>query len=253
VILIRLIAAVATAATSAPAQAVASYYRDGLEAFRQGRAEEALHLLERAVSVDARHAPSWKVIGVIRAIRGDYAESEPAFREACKWAPELPDACFYHARSLYLLNRFQDALTGLEALPSDNRRFRIQALCVDALGRWSEAEPLYRKAIASGAPGEDARIDFGVALARQGKANEAVPFLELAVQEGKEPGRSELELGRVLLQLERLPEARLHLERAAALSPGTAQTHLLLGRIYKRLGMEAKALEHLLLGAAATK
>ena len=245
----RIAALVWLGAALAAAQTPEQLYASGLKSFEQGRAEEAVAELERAVAARPKYAAAWKVLGVIMASQGDFPAAEPYFREACALDAKLPDACFYHGRSLYLVNRFREALAVMDTLPLERRRYRIQALCLDAMGRWSEAEPLYRKAIEVDTGAEDPRVDYGVGLSRQGRADEAVEALKLAVQFGRQPRRAELELGRVFLQLERFHEARPHLEKAVALSPESSAAHLLLGKLYGRLGLPEKAAFHLEIGA----
>lgn len=220
-------------------------YQPAVELLRQGRFHEAQQALEQVVAADPKSAPAWLALGVAQAAQGDYPGAEPAFARACALQPKLPDACFYHGRALYLVNRFSEALAVLSRLGADRRRYRVEALCHDALGRWSDAESLYRKAIDNDPGGENPRIDYAVALARQGRGAESVPLLEAALQQARQLPRAELEFGRILLQLNRLPEARAHLERAVSLAPNSAQAHLLLGRLYTRLGLLAEAAPHL--------
>jgi tetratricopeptide (TPR) repeat protein len=217
-------------------------YQSGLVHLRQGRLPEASATLENVVTQKPKFAPAWFALGVSRAAQ-----------RACSLQPKLADACFYHGRALYLVNRFTEAISVLGSLSDDRRRFRLQALCHDALGHWKEAEALYRRAIEEDPGGEDPRIDYAIALARQGRAGESVPLLELSIKSGRQVPRAELELGRIQLQLGRLEQARTHLERAVSLTPSSAQAHLLLGRLYARLGLPEEASRHLDLGAANTQ
>jgi len=247
---LRFLLAFTFAALSAsPFQTAEQRYQAAVELLKQGRPADAQGALQALVAAEPRFAPAWMALGVAHASQGDFPGAEPAFARACSLQPKHPDACFYQGRALYLVNRFTEALTVLAKLSTDRRRYRLEALCHDALGQWKEAEPLYRKAIDQDPGGEDPRIDYAIALARQGRTEEAVPFLELAVQAGRQPPRAALELGRIQLQLNRLSEARTHLERAVALSPESPQAHLLLGRLYARLGMTAEAARQLQLGA----
>lgn len=237
---------VAFSALSAYAmQGAKQQYQSAMDLLRQGRYAEARQSLEQVVAAEPHSAPAWQALGVAHAAQGDYPAAEPAFARACSLQPKLADACFYHGRALYLVNRFSEALAVLARLGSDRRRYRIEALCHDALGHWGQAEMLYRKAIDNDPGGENPRIDYAVALARQGRALESVPLLEAALQQARQLPRVELEFGRILLQLDRLPDARAHLERAVFLAPHSAQAHLLLGRVYTRLGLLAEAAPHL--------
>jgi len=239
------LALVGAALAASAMQEAKQQYQPALDLLRQGKFHEARIALEQVVAADPKSAPAWLALGVAHAAQGDYPAAVPAFARACALQPKLPDACFYHGRALYLVNRFSEALAVLARLGTDPRRYRVEALCHEALGRWSEAETLYRKAIDNDPGGENPRIDYAVALARQGRAPESLPLLEAALHQTRQLPRAELEFGRILLQLNRLPEARAHLERAVALAPDSAQAHLLLGRVYTRLGLLAEAAPHL--------
>lgn len=229
-------------------------YRRGVALFQQGKPIEALQALEAAVKSRPKFAEAWKVMGVVYAAQGDYPMAEPVFEKACRLAPKLEDACFYHGRVLYLLNRFDDALAILKPLSkSDPRAHRIIALCLDGLGRWPEAEAAYRQAIRHDPGGEDPRIDYGVALVRQGEARQALSYLREAEKADRQPARASLELGRALVQLDRLQEALPYLQKCVSLEPQSASGHLLLGRVYLRLGMPDRAKVHLELGARAIR
>ena len=114
-------------------------YQRGVQAFEQGRHQEAIALLSEAVRQAPRDAQAWKVLGVVHAARSDYREAEPPFARACELNPRLTDACYYHGRALYMLNRFEDALAPLErALRVDAVRGRAEtaiAESLEALGR----------------------------------------------------------------------------------------------------------------------
>jgi Tfp pilus assembly protein PilF len=137
-----------------------------------------------------------------------------------------------------LLDRFEPALDVLRrALANDPRNaqlHRIEALCLEALGRTSAAEDAFRQAIGlpnRGSPDDDPAIDYGVFLYRQGRGDEALGPLRRA-----KGARAELELGCVLLSLDRLKEASAHLERAVTLDPNSSRARLLLDKAKARLG-----------------
>jgi tetratricopeptide (TPR) repeat protein len=199
---------------------------------------------------------AWKLLGIVHASEQDYAAAESAFRQACERKPNLADACFYHGRVLYLLNRFEEALGTLQPLAANDPRIpRLLALSLDGLGRWAEAEAQYRKALraAAGTGPEDARVDYGIALIRQGETSRALPYLTAAAAAsatGNNPERvrASFHLGRALLQLGRLEDSRKHLETAVGLDPKHGAAHLLLGRVCQRLGLSEKAAHYLGIG-----
>jgi Flp pilus assembly protein TadD len=231
-------------------------FQTGVKLFAQGRLEEARVHLERAVELRPNHAPSWKALGVVHAAAGAYERAQAPFQKACELDPKLEEACFYHGRTLYLLNRFEAALAALKPEKKSSRVLRIQALCLEGLRRTSEADAAFREAIRLGGPApanEDPRIDYGVFLFREGRTAESLQPLQAAVRAQSDSARAQLELGRALLALERLAEAQGPLERAVALDGRSARAHLLLGRLYLRLGKPEAAEAHLRQGSQAVK
>jgi tetratricopeptide (TPR) repeat protein len=205
-------------------------------------------------------AAKWKALGVTHAAQGDYAGSEEPFHRACLLDPKLTDACLYFGRTLYLLDRFDQAVNVLRTtLANDPRNpeiYRIEALALEALGKADEAGAAFRQAIAlnkDSAPNENPAIDYGVFLYRSGRAEAALGPLQAAVRRYPGAARAQLELGCVLLALDRVELAAAHLERATALDPQGARGHLLLGKAYQRMGKNELARKQLDQGSRTVK
>jgi Tfp pilus assembly protein PilF len=237
-------------ALSLAAQDAASLYQGGLRLFSEHQPQAAIASLRQSVALAPANAAAWKALGVVYASQGDYESAEPAFRNACERGPTLPDACLYHGRALYLLDRFPAAIEALHralAAREAGEAHRLLALSLEALARPSEAEPEFRAAIRLArptAPDEDPGIDYGVFLYRQARPAQAIDPLRDALARHPDSARAHLELGCVLLQLDRLEEAATHLERSLALRD-TPRTHQLLAKTYLRQGKADAAEPHL--------
>ena len=249
----RLTAGLFAAAISAGvvlSQDAGQLFREGVRSFSAGKPDEAIASLRQSVALQPGNAAAWKALGVVYAARGDYENAEPAFRNACERQPKLEEACLYHGRSLYLLDRFPEAIQVLRrsnALHEGAEAHRLLALSLEATGSFAEAEPEFLLALRltkGAAADEDPGIDYGVFLYRQGRAEQALEPLRSAVGRHADSARAHLELGCVLLSLNRLEEAAGHLERALSLKD-TPRGHLLLGKTYLRLGRNADAEQHL--------
>jgi tetratricopeptide (TPR) repeat protein len=208
----------------------------------------------------AADAARWKAMGVAHAARGDYAGAEEPFHRACLLDPKLPDACLYFGRTLYLLDRFGDAVNVLDAAlandPRNGQIYRIEAMALEAMGKADEAEAAFRKAISldrRSPPDENPAIDYGVFLYRLGKAEAALDPLQAALERHPDSARAQLELGCVLLSLDRVEQAAAHLKRATAIDPQGARGHLLLGKAYQRLGQGELARKELDQGSRTVK
>lgn len=231
-------------------------YRQALKLFSEHHAKEAAGLLERSLALRPSDAAAWNSLGVARASLGDYAAAEEPFHRACLLDPLLPDACLYFGRTLYLLDRFEPALDVLRRARQNGQVYRIEALCLAALGRGAEAEAAFRRAMSfpnHAAPDDDPAIDYGVFLFHQGRAADALAPLRAAVEGHPEAARAQMELGGVLLALDQIGEAAAHLEKAVSLDGRSSRAHLLLGKAYRRLGKNDLAQRELDQGSRTVK
>jgi protein O-GlcNAc transferase len=235
-------------------------FQQGQRLFAEHNPEAAITAFQRAVKLRPDYAPAWKALGVVHASRGEFERADTPFRNACERQPSLPDACLYYGRTLYLLNRFQPAIDVLRRTIQRERdngeAYRLLALSQEALGQAAEAGDAFRQAVRLNrgvAPDEDAGIDYGVFLFRQGRAEDAIDPLEAALKRHPDAARAHLELGCIQLAMDHLEAAAAHLEHALALEPQSARAHLLLGKVYLRLGKPEAAEEHLRQGSLTVK
>jgi tetratricopeptide (TPR) repeat protein len=182
---------------------------------------------------------------------GQLKLATPALEKACATEPAPGDSCYYLARNYYALAEYEAARKAFDRLLAaepTGRVYRGASLNYAALGRDQDAERHFRKAVELGA--DEARVDLGAFVFRQGRIAEAARILEAAVQATPESARANLESGRVLLQLGQLEAAAKRLEKATQRSPSDWNAHLLLGRAYQRMGRDADAERELELGEA---
>lgn len=214
-------------------------YRDGVALFEKGQAAAALAPLRRATELEPKDARYWKALGVAYAAEGEYLRAEPALSKACALDRTLADACYFWARALYALDRFEGSLDALAvALPTDKRPWRIHlgmAQALEGLGRAKEAEQRFREAIAEGSRASaEPRYRYGVFLFRQGRTEEAVRPLEDNLRLFPGSAATHLELGRALLELGKVADADRHFQRALEMDPSSGQARLLLERARAR-------------------
>ncbi len=239
----QLFAAVLAVVVSAQTAAEREY-RAGVELFRKGRLAEAIPRLRQAVRLEPAQADYQKALGVAYGAVGDYASAEEPLGTACRLNAAEEDACFYWARALYALDRFESSLAALEkAAPVDRRPYRVHlamAQALDGLGRAEQAEKQFRiahagLAVAQPALEEDPRLGYGVFLFRQGRAAEALPLLEAAAGAHPRSARARFEHARALVAESRLERAVAELKQALALDPGHEPARLLLAKLERRL------------------
>ncbi len=166
-----------------------------------------------------------------------YAEAEPLFREVCASGKD-PDACYFWSRTLYAMDRHEEALRALEY--ADARQMKVltaKGQSNEALGRYAEAEGAYKRA------GVEARPAYGLFLYRQGRMEEAAAVLADAGPAGA------LTRARALFQLGKLDQSLTVLQ---PLFGSVAEAHELASRIYYRKRDTVSGDKHAAQGAAMT-
>jgi tetratricopeptide (TPR) repeat protein len=231
---------------AAAAFAQGSDYDHGVALFERGDVAAAVPYLARAAQQHPRNAQAWKALGVSYAAQKMYREAEGSLHRACRLDPKLEDACYFYARALYALDRFEESLAALGR--ADHESWKVQlgmAQALEALSRAAEAEKAFHRAVDL-ARGNDPRpgVGLGLFLIRQGRSAEAIPIFEEVVARFPNAADAHLNLGRALFEENRAADAVPHLERAVALDPSSAQAQLLLAKAYVRTGRAAEAQAH---------
>jgi tetratricopeptide (TPR) repeat protein len=227
-------------------------FERGSGLFRRGKFREALEAFEQAVA-KAPTANHLKALGTVHAAMENYLAAEGPLGQACALNPNEEDACYYHGRSLYALDRYEASLVSLgKAKAGGSRPWRVSLAigqALEALGRAAEAEAEYRKSILE-APSKPAnadmdnpRADYGLFLYRQGRIEEAIGMLDAAVKTDASPRALYLS-GRAYLQAGRLKEALARLEMAIQRNPAYAEAHNSISQAYRRLGRLEDAERH---------
>ncbi|MBK5290563.1 MAG: tetratricopeptide repeat protein [Acidobacteriia bacterium] len=227
-------------------------HEQGVAEFKAGRLDQAADYFMKATQLDPKLASAWKALGVVHAARGANDLAREPFEKACALDRKEPDACYYRARNLYLLNRFEESrIAYLLLLRQEGATSRIRnglGLSLEALGHSQEAEREYRAAVESRPTGhvnEHPLINLGVLLGRQGRTTEAVTCLREAVGRVPASARAHFEFGRALQETGGNPEAAAELEKAITIEPSRWAAHVLLGKIYLRMGREEEGRRHL--------
>jgi len=203
------------------------------------------------VSAQPTSADEWRKLGLDRIQSGQLKLATPALEKACALEQPPGEGCYYLARNYYTLAEYETARKAFDRILAATPTARVHrgaALNYAALGRDEDAERHFRKAVELGA--DDARVDLGAFVFRQGRPAEAAKILDAAVQATPDSARANLESGRVLLQLGQLEAAAKRLEKAVQRNPADWNAHLLLGRAYQRMGRDADAERELQLGEA---
>jgi tetratricopeptide (TPR) repeat protein len=218
------------------------------DAFRRGDLASARTLLN---PTPPQTSFCLKLSGLIHAASGDYRSAVDPFAASCRLNRNEPDACYFWARALYALDRFEDSLAALAA-PSATKSWKLltaRGQALDALGR-PTAEPTLRRALSqrSSDPDPLSEPDPLLALAsflhRQGRAAEALALLTSAPAPYHRFPSFHYQAGRAHAQAQRWPDAAEALKNAISLDPNHAEAHGLLSRVYYRLNQPDLAALH---------
>jgi tetratricopeptide (TPR) repeat protein len=199
----------------------------------QGRLDEALADYARAESADPYLPAAPNNAGTALEALGRRAEAEAAYRRAIEDDPGFLDARANLARVLESEGRLEEALaeyrevlarvaaagpTGGGAVTAAAAEARIADL-LGALGRFAEAEPHYRRALAAAPPTAERLVNLGVTLIRLGRRDEARSVLERAARDFPDSPDAALNFANLLLESGEAARAAAALEAAAARFP----------------------------------
>jgi len=159
----------------------------------QGRTQEALAELDRAIALDPTAASSLIEKGSVLASAGRAAEASACFLGALELKPDDPEAHFN--LGVALLNE----------------------------GREAEGAGHLQAVLRSRPDDPAAHAILGDVLLRGGRTSEAVAHYEAALREQPDDARVHFRAGLALLDLDRPREAAAHLEEALRLDPGLTQ------------------------------
>src|SRR5215204_5988555 len=160
----------------------------------------ALHFLLLQGEQAQPNASEWKRQGLALAAEKKLTVAVGLLSKACELDPKDEEACYYFARTLNALGRWDEARAPFEkALRAAPQRMlarvhRAVALNFMALGRMVEAEQNFKAAIAmrkvvESLP-EDPRVDYGAFLFRQGRTDEALQLLLETVRAAPKSARA---------------------------------------------------------------
>jgi tetratricopeptide (TPR) repeat protein len=100
-------------ATDFPASAEADFACGQI--FRlYGQSDAAIASCERCLERDAQFVLAHEQIALLEMNRGEFEQAVEHLREACKMAPELPEARLHLGKALCQLGKFQDAIEPLQ-------------------------------------------------------------------------------------------------------------------------------------------
>jgi Flp pilus assembly protein TadD len=216
-------------------------YNQGMRAFTEGRSDEAVSEIGRALKIYPNYFRALNDSGVILMKLNRLNEAAQAFERASTLAPRV----YYPRLNLGVIKtrqaKYKEAVALLEQLHKENPTLvEVRVPLADALmaeGRLKQAEPHLRAALADdkldgGASGH-AHYLLGLLLNRRERFEEAVKELTIAARIQPDSAQTHLQLGGALLQIKKMDEAERELFTAYRIGGARmAGAQLMLGQIY---------------------
>lgn len=127
------------------------YFFTGLNFLQNGKIDEGLKELERAIESNPDYPRPYNVVGMIYASQGDKTNSISYFQKAIEIDPQYSEACFNLAALYQSLSQPEDALKYygkvISLEPNSIDAIINMAVIYASLGKYSEAIRYYQEAI----------------------------------------------------------------------------------------------------------
>jgi len=246
---------------------VQATFADALRHHQAGRLAEAERLYRQVLAIDARHADSLHLLGVLAYQSGRPEAGVELIGRALKLAKDVPfyhsnlgnalracgkldDAVRHYRRALQLKPDYAEAHNNLGsvlkaqgkldlAAAAFERAIKLQPSYADAhnnlghsfylQGRFDEAIACYGRALATRPDLAPAQANLGHALMATGRLDEAAAAFERVLALAPDDAHARADLANALKAQGRLDDAAAQYERATALDPAFAEAHNNLG------------------------
>ena len=214
-------------------------------------ADAASSEMERfeAVGPDPKdHAADFAAVGQAMELlqAGRYGEAEALYARLRTTFPGVAELGMQQARSVFLQNRFEEAIAICRALVADhpdNPRVRYDlGKLLERVGDRAGAIEQYGAAVRLDPEYPEAQYDLGVALRKMGREGEALECFRAAVRARPTYVDARINLGVGLAASGRLDEALEQYRAALTVAPDDAAIHYNLGNALLRKGDRAGAI-----------
>lgn len=207
---------------------------------RQGRTEQAVEPMQRAVQLSPADAEALANLGVALKELGRLGEAELAYRKALLIKPDWAQLHYNLGNALLLQGALDEAETcyrhAVERKPDYAAAYSNLGNVLQRQGRLVDAVATYQSALEIDPNFVDALNNLGNSLQETGNSLGALAHLKRAVEIDPENVEVLNNLGRTLKELGRLDEALLCCETALRINPAVAAIHTNMGNILRDRG-----------------
>ncbi len=211
-----------------------------MAALLQGRLQEAVAPLERAVALDSSKAPALYNLAFALDGLGRLDEAAALYRRALSVAPQLADAHNNLGLVLHRLGRRDEALAAFDralALRPGAAAFHLhRGNALRDLGHLEDSLSAYEAAIAADGALAEAHVKRALVLFLLGRLEESVAASRRAIELQPESLAAYQGMGKALHKLKRYAEAESAYTSALKLHPDEAETYKNLGVVLRDAG-----------------
>jgi Flp pilus assembly protein TadD len=225
----------------------------GYISMKKGKLEDAEARFRRAVDLDGTYPEFRLNLGMMLALSKKYREAERELSKALALDPESPegrsllrDAAMRLAISLHDRGDYKGALFEFRKLtslfPEDEEVWNNMGLLLHRMGRFGEAEKVFRKAIAIGGP-KSAEVRYSAAwtFLRAGKKQDAAHSFSETIRLSPGGWRSETAKAALLVLEGRHKESLERISNALNLNQNNPYAYYLAGLSLRALGRREEA------------
>ncbi|MGD1060828.1 MAG: tetratricopeptide repeat protein [Methanomassiliicoccales archaeon] len=191
-----------------------------------GQNDRALEAVHQAINIRDGDPWSWYLLGVILDELGRYAEEVGAYDRALKINPRMSEAMLNKAATLFAANRKEEALNVLDNMmryhPEDERASLNRGIVLRSLGRTKEALEAFESVSAKDPGNIDALVHRASLLEETTSPGDAADAWKEAVQADRRRADLWLKLGEAQKAAGRIDEAAKSFGVAATLDPTLA-------------------------------
>jgi tetratricopeptide (TPR) repeat protein len=230
------------------AQHADSMHLLGMIAYHGGRHETAVEIIRNAIAINRKEASYHCNLGTVLQAQDQLDEAEACYRRALYLKPDWAEVHSNLGNILQSQGKLDEAVAcqehALALKPDFAEAHNNLGNALQAQGKLQEAATSYERALALKPNYATAHNNLGNVLVRQDRIDEAVAHCERALALKPDYADAHDNLGNALQAQGKLEEAATSYERALALKPDNASTHNNLGNVLVRQDRIDEAVAH---------
>ncbi|HTB17304.1 MAG TPA: tetratricopeptide repeat protein [Bryobacteraceae bacterium] len=215
---------------------------------QRGAGDAAVEMIRKAIAINPNEAAYHSNLGTILQAQAKFDEAVACFERALALSPEWAEVHSNLGNVLQTQGKFEEAAAcqqrALSLKPDCAEAWSNLGIVRQAQGQLKDAVACYESALALKPDYADAHNNLGNALTTLDKLDDAVAHYERALMLKPDWAYAHNNLGNVLAIQNSIEDAQAHYERAIFLKPDYANAHNNLGNILKELGRFEAAMAH---------